>query len=85
MRAEIVDSSTDVARRAKACLAKVSYVSVRRVHCEHTHDVLILCGRVASFYEKLLAQEAVRRVPGVLRVINKIEVIDDLLPCDREG
>jgi osmotically-inducible protein OsmY len=36
--------------------------------------VVVLQGEVQSFYEKQLAQEVVRRIDGVQRVENEIEV-----------
>jgi osmotically-inducible protein OsmY len=35
---------------------------------------LILSGRVSSFYEKHLAQELVRHVEGVHKVVNEVVV-----------
>jgi hypothetical protein len=45
------------------------------VSCEYDAGVLVLRGRSRSYYEKQVAQEAVKRVDGVTRVVNEIEVI----------
>ena len=45
------------------------------VSCDYRNAVLYLCGWCNSFYEKQLAQEAVRSVDGVLRVVNRIQVV----------
>lgn len=45
------------------------------VSCEYRDYVLCLRGWCRSFYEKQMAQEAVRSVDGVLRVVNRIQVV----------
>jgi hypothetical protein len=46
----------------------------RQIDLSANHGVVILQGEVQSFYEKQLAQEVVRRIDGVQRVENQIEV-----------
>lgn len=46
----------------------------RSIDVTTDHGVVILQGQVQSFYEKQLAQEVVRRLDGVHRVENRIEV-----------
>jgi hypothetical protein len=41
---------------------------------EMVDDTLILSGRLPSFYLKQLLQEAVRGVPGVTNIDNRIDV-----------
>ena len=45
------------------------------VSCDYRNSVLYLHGWCNSFYEKQLAQESVRSVDGVLRVVNRIQVV----------
>lgn len=45
------------------------------VSCDYRNSVLYLRGWCNSFYERQLAQDAVRSVDGVLRVVNRIQVI----------
>ena len=59
---------------ATDCLLKSLYYDVRRVLCEYDHGILFLRGRLPSFHQKQVAQEAVARVEGVTQVVNKIEV-----------
>jgi hypothetical protein len=47
---------------------------LQQLECELSDDTLTLHGRVSSFYLKQLAQEAVRELPGVHRVVNNLEV-----------
>jgi hypothetical protein len=52
------------------------YVALRRLRCEYRGGVLVLHGRVASYYLKQLAQEVVRRLAGVEEIANHVEVFD---------
>ncbi len=46
----------------------------RAIALSATHGIVILRGEVQSYYEKQLAQEVVRRLGGVERVENQLEV-----------
>ena len=46
--------------------------------CECDDGVLLLRGRVSTFFQKQLAQEAVRHLEGVVQVVNEIEVVEHL-------
>ncbi len=48
---------------------------VNEVSCDYRDSVLYLRGWCNSFYKKQVAQEAVRSVEGVLRVVNRIQVV----------
>jgi len=67
--------SYEILQAATARLRANPYPNVQKVSCECNHQgVLMLRGRLTSFYQKQLAQEAVVRLPGVTQVINDIEV-----------
>ena len=59
---------------ATECLGKSPYHEVRGVTCEYDRGTLFLRGRLPSFHQKQVAQEAVARVKGVTQVVNEIEV-----------
>lgn len=63
-----------VLKSARDCLSNTSHAALRELTCEYAHGVLTLHGKVRSYYEKQLAQEAVRRVDGIRQIINKVEV-----------
>jgi osmotically-inducible protein OsmY len=66
----------ELARAAKARLRTSPYVAVQRIECDcDDRGVLLLRGRLHSFYQKQLAQEAVARLPGVSQVVNETEVV----------
>ncbi len=52
-----------------------TYGDIREADCRLSDGVLLLRGRVPNFYTKQLAQEAAGRLPGVVDVINHIEVV----------
>lgn len=66
--------TTKVEKDARRRLTRSSYRSVRDVACEYHEGILVLRGHVSSFFLKQLAQEAVREVAGVDKVVNVIEV-----------
>lgn len=63
-----------IAETANECLQNSPYRALRQIMCECDQGVLLLRGRLPSFYHKQLAQEAVARVGGVNQVINEIVV-----------
>jgi len=64
-----------VAETAKSRLHKMLSPAIGTLTCEFHDGVLVLRGRSKSYYRKQLAQEAVRGIDGVVRVVNEIEVI----------
>jgi osmotically-inducible protein OsmY len=70
-----VERLSRIALAAKERLRRVPYSSVQDVSCEcDGQGTLVLRGRLPSFYYKQMAQEAVRDLEGVRKVVNRIEV-----------
>ncbi len=65
---------------AEARFRASSHTTLRGISCKFNHGVLVLEGRLPSFYHTQLAQEIAANVAGVEQVVNQIEVIglDDL-------
>ncbi len=59
---------------ASGRLQQNPYLAVRTVSCECDRGVLVLRGRLSTFYQKQVAQEAVAGLRGVEQVVNEIEV-----------
>lgn len=55
-------------------LRKSPYHNVRDLTCDTQAGKLVLRGSVSSYFEKQLAQEAVKQVDGVTELINEVEV-----------
>ena len=63
-----------IAQAAEDQLHRCLHSPVRQVSCEFHEGGLRLRGRLPSYYQKQLAQEAVVRLEGVHQVVNEIEV-----------
>ena len=48
-----------------------------QISCDYRDGVLYLRGRSRTFYQKQMAQETVRTVDGVVRVVNEIQVVSE--------
>ncbi len=46
----------------------------KSVTCSCSRGILLLRGRLSTYYQKQLAQEAVKGLDGVVQVVNDIEV-----------
>ncbi|MBC8876524.1 MAG: BON domain-containing protein [Planctomycetes bacterium] len=67
--------SYEVLQSAMDSLRSRLGTGVNDVSCDYRNSVLYLCGWCNTFYQKQLAQEAVRSVDGVLQVVNRIQVV----------
>jgi hypothetical protein len=65
-----------VAQAAERRVQASPHFALRSVSCDYDKGILVLRGRVASYYLKQLAQEAVRKLDGVVVIVNVIEVTD---------
>jgi osmotically-inducible protein OsmY len=52
-----------------------SHTALRNISCTAEQGVLVLEGRLSTFFQKQLAQEIVANIEGVLQVVNNIEVV----------
>ena len=52
-----------------------SHTALRGISCKSERGVLVLEGRLASFYHTQLAQEIAANIDGVVQVVNHIEVV----------
>jgi|ERR1700693_5124005 len=71
--------SRRVAVSAENRLQERLVLANRRIACEFHEGTLVLRGQVSSFYEKQLAQEAVRTLDGVEQIVNRLEVVTTTL------
>ena len=60
--------------KLRGALSKSHFLSPRQVQIETNGGNVRLEGTVASFYQKQMAQELVRRVDGVETVVNRLQV-----------
>lgn len=59
---------------AQARLQASPYLAIRRILCLYDEGMLILRGRLPTFFQKQLAQITVADIEGVKQVVNQIEV-----------
>jgi hypothetical protein len=69
--------SYEIAKAARICLRKSPYPAIRNLSCECDCGVLVLRGRLSSFYEKQLAQVVISQLPGIIQLANEAEVVSD--------
>ena len=67
--------SRQVTVSAENLLQERLVLASHQITCEYHEGTLILQGQLSSFYEKQLAQEAVRALEGVEQIVNRIEVV----------
>ncbi len=58
-------------------LSNNPYVSRRKLQCEFVDEDLVLRGTVKTYYQKQMAQESLRKINGVRRIINELVIADD--------
>jgi hypothetical protein len=59
------------------------YLALRNLSCDCRGGVLVLRGRLPTYYLKQVAQEAVARLEGVERIDNQIQVVTPANPSRR--
>jgi osmotically-inducible protein OsmY len=67
--------SFEIAAVAASRLSASSHPALRKILCNYDEGVLVLRGRLNSFFHMQMAQEIVARIEGVERVVNQIEVV----------
>jgi hypothetical protein len=68
------DADSDLQRRVKSYLRERHMPNLRNLQVEAQGGVVTLRGTVNSFYEKQLSQQCCRRVAGVVKLIDAIDV-----------
>lgn len=70
----VLPCSHDVEQAAIHRLRERPFLPESRVSCQFDAGVLLLRGRLSSYYHKQVAQEAVKGIEGVTDIVNEIEV-----------
>ncbi len=79
-RSPIADAGRQIETAARFKLHQSSYPELWRLTCEYHEGIVTLRGHVSSFYMKQIAQTIARRVEGVERVVNRVEVVRTRYP-----
>ena len=73
------DNDLDLARRVTRAFAAGQRPGLRQLSVEASRGTIRVSGRVGTYYERQLSQQFARRVPGVLDIIDEVQV-DDFSP-----
>lgn len=65
---------SNVLDRAQEALDSSPISTLRDLRVEATQDALVISGKVSSFYEKQMAQEAIRAVCKDIQLQNTVDV-----------
>jgi hypothetical protein len=66
-----------VKSRAIQALRQSAHPALRRLSVEETEEMVVISGRVTSYYLKQLAQEAVLALGGQRTVVNRVLVVKE--------
>jgi osmotically-inducible protein OsmY len=72
-------SSRELLQRVDLAIKGNPHLSRHQVFCQEQAGIVILHGRVGSFFQKQMAQETLKGLSGVEKVINELQV-DWLVP-----
>lgn len=67
-------SGDDLLHRVDLAIKQNPHLSRHQVFCQEESGIIILHGRVSTFFQKQMAQESLKRLEGVEKVINQLEV-----------
>ncbi len=68
------ETGTCLLDRLGQALTSSPHLFGRKLDCEADSGVVVLTGKVNSYFQKQMAQEAIRRVDGVELIDNRLEV-----------
>ena len=66
--------SGELLQRIDSAMKTNPHLSSHQVFCQEESGIVILHGRVGSFFQKQMAQETLKKLTGVEKIINELEV-----------
>lgn len=60
--------------RVDSAIKSSRHLAGHQVFCQEESGTIVLHGKVTSFFQKQMAQEALRKLSGVENIINELEV-----------
>jgi osmotically-inducible protein OsmY len=67
-------SSSELILRVDRAIKQNPHLNGNRVYFQEAAGVVVLHGKVATFFQKQMAQETLKRLEGVEKIINQLEV-----------
>ena len=74
----LVDGPHSLNDRVWHALKRQPHLPQRHVHFEVIDQDVILTGSVRTYYQKQMAQESLRSITGIRRIVNDLDVIHAL-------
>ncbi len=68
------DSSNELIRRIDHAIRRNPHLSGKQVFCQEQSGVVVLHGRVSTYFQKQMAQETLKRLEGIEKIVNQLEV-----------
>jgi osmotically-inducible protein OsmY len=68
------EASPDLADMVHSAIAGNPYLAGRKLRFEAEEGRVVLQGTVSTYFQKQMAQEALRRIDGVREIENQLEV-----------
>lgn len=65
----------DLHYRVHFVLSCNPYLAGRVIHCKIIEQDVILIGCVKTYYQKQMAQESLRKIDGIRRIRNELDVV----------
>ena len=75
--AESSQADRDLERRVMSYLIARHVPGLRTLSVQARDGVVTVSGRVLTFYEKQLCNQCIRRVAGVMELVNAVDVASD--------
>ena len=79
---DALPTTCHIAIAAKERWASSGYSALKSIECECNDGVLVIRGVVPSYYFKQMAQESIRSLEGVTRIVNELSVQESRNPGD---
>lgn len=70
-----IHEAHDLSYRVHFVLSRNPYLGNRQIQFEVIDQDIILKGSVRSYYQKQMAQESLRKVQGIRRILNELDVL----------
>lgn len=70
-----LDGQHSLEQMVRTALQSASFEISRRAHCELVNNQIRMTGQLTSYYQKQLAQEALRHLHPHWDIINEMEVV----------
>ncbi|MCA9190116.1 MAG: BON domain-containing protein [Planctomycetales bacterium] len=71
---EANDPANDLLHRVDNAIKGSPHLAGHQVFCQAESGVIVLHGRVGSFFQKQMAQEVLKKLSGIEKIVNELEV-----------